>query len=121
MNNRRGTKAWISSGCIRVRECKPRTAIAARGRALERDGPPLALLACMPTSRDQAPRNATTPLWRAQAELPVHDAPVPSELHTGVCIVGAGISGLSVAYALARDGVAVTVVDDGPIGGGETG
>jgi glycine/D-amino acid oxidase-like deaminating enzyme/nitrite reductase/ring-hydroxylating ferredoxin subunit len=51
----------------------------------------------------------------------MYDAPVPDDLETDVCIVGAGISGLSVAYALVRDGTTVTVVDDGPVGGGETG
>jgi glycine/D-amino acid oxidase-like deaminating enzyme/nitrite reductase/ring-hydroxylating ferredoxin subunit len=38
-----------------------------------------------------------------------------------VCIVGAGIAGMSTAYLLARAGVSVVVLDDGPIGGGETG
>ncbi|HEY0191502.1 MAG TPA: FAD-dependent oxidoreductase [Kofleriaceae bacterium] len=67
------------------------------------------------------PGNATTPIWQQHAELPVYDHAVPAELATDVCIVGAGISGLSVAYALVRGGTAVTVVDDGPVGGGETG
>jgi glycine/D-amino acid oxidase-like deaminating enzyme/nitrite reductase/ring-hydroxylating ferredoxin subunit len=65
--------------------------------------------------------NATEPLWTATAELPRYDAPVPGGHRTDVCIVGAGISGLSVAYALVREGTAVTVLDDGPVGGGETG
>ena len=38
-----------------------------------------------------------------------------------VCIVGAGISGMTTAYLLACEGVSVVVIDDGPIGGGETG
>jgi glycine/D-amino acid oxidase-like deaminating enzyme len=37
-----------------------------------------------------------------------------------VCVVGAGIAGLSVAYALAREGRSVVVLDDGDIGGGMT-
>jgi glycine/D-amino acid oxidase-like deaminating enzyme len=37
-----------------------------------------------------------------------------------VCVVGAGIAGLSVAYALAREGRSVVVLDDGAIGGGMT-
>jgi glycine/D-amino acid oxidase-like deaminating enzyme/nitrite reductase/ring-hydroxylating ferredoxin subunit len=64
--------------------------------------------------------NATTSIWQATAELPTYDEPVSLDAKTGVCVVGAGISGLSVAYALACDGVAVTVLDDGPVGGGET-
>jgi glycine/D-amino acid oxidase-like deaminating enzyme/nitrite reductase/ring-hydroxylating ferredoxin subunit len=39
---------------------------------------------------------------------------------TEVCIVGAGIAGLSVAYHLAKLGKNVVVVDDGRIAGGET-
>src|SRR5262245_24565512 len=38
-----------------------------------------------------------------------------------VVIVGAGISGITTAYLLARSGADVIVLDDGPIGGGETG
>jgi glycine/D-amino acid oxidase-like deaminating enzyme len=37
-----------------------------------------------------------------------------------VCIVGAGIAGLSTAYQCVRAGLKVIVLDDGPIGGGET-
>lgn len=40
---------------------------------------------------------------------------------TDVCVVGAGIAGLSVAYHLVRAGKRVVVVDDGPVGSGETG
>jgi glycine/D-amino acid oxidase-like deaminating enzyme/nitrite reductase/ring-hydroxylating ferredoxin subunit len=42
-------------------------------------------------------------------------------LQTDVCIVGAGISGMTTAYLLACEGRSVVVLDDGPIGGGETG
>jgi glycine/D-amino acid oxidase-like deaminating enzyme/nitrite reductase/ring-hydroxylating ferredoxin subunit len=38
-----------------------------------------------------------------------------------VCIVGAGIAGLTTAYLLGRSGRSVVVVDDGPIVSGETG
>ena len=44
-----------------------------------------------------------------------------SDLETDVCVVGAGISGLTTAYLLAREGKKVVVLDDGPVGGGETG
>ena len=51
---------------------------------------------------------------------------VPDHAATGelgspeVCIVGAGIAGLSVAHALALRGTNVLVLDHGPIGGGQT-
>jgi glycine/D-amino acid oxidase-like deaminating enzyme/nitrite reductase/ring-hydroxylating ferredoxin subunit len=38
-----------------------------------------------------------------------------------VCIVGAGIAGLTTAYMLAKEGKSVIVVDMGPIAGGQTG
>ena len=37
-----------------------------------------------------------------------------------VCVIGAGIAGLSAAYQLATAGKSVVVLDDGPIGGGQT-
>ena len=42
------------------------------------------------------------------------------ESETDVCVIGAGIAGLTIAYELLRDGRRVVVLDDGPIGGGET-
>jgi glycine/D-amino acid oxidase-like deaminating enzyme/nitrite reductase/ring-hydroxylating ferredoxin subunit len=42
------------------------------------------------------------------------------DLETDVCIVGAGIAGMSTAYCLVQAGYRVVVVDDGAVGGGET-
>lgn len=42
-------------------------------------------------------------------------------MRADVCVIGAGIAGLSTAYMLAKAGKKVIVVDDGPIGGGESG
>ncbi len=47
--------------------------------------------------------------------------PLASDIRSTVCIIGAGIAGMTTAYLLARAGRAVVVIDDGPIGGGETG
>ncbi|MGZ8938855.1 MAG: FAD-dependent oxidoreductase, partial [Limisphaerales bacterium] len=48
-------------------------------------------------------------------------AALNQDVTVDVCVVGAGISGLTTAYLLAREGRKVAVLDDGPIGGGETG
>ncbi len=52
--------------------------------------------------------------------VPAYDRVLPAELAVDVCVIGAGICGLSTAYHLARSGLQVAVIDDGPIGGGET-
>ncbi|HWJ23473.1 MAG TPA: FAD-dependent oxidoreductase [Gemmatimonadaceae bacterium] len=62
----------------------------------------------------------TTSVWMATAEVPSY-APLAEDLDADVCVVGAGIAGLTVAYTLARAGKRVVVLDDGPVGGGETG
>ncbi len=47
--------------------------------------------------------------------------PLPASTRADVCVIGAGIAGLTTAYLLARDGHAVTVLDDGTPGCGQTG
>jgi glycine/D-amino acid oxidase-like deaminating enzyme len=41
-------------------------------------------------------------------------------LRTEVCVIGAGIAGLTTAYLLARQGKRVAVIDSSTIGGGQT-
>jgi len=62
---------------------------------------------------------ATTSFWMDDG-LPTFPR-LDANASVDVCIIGAGIAGLSTAYQLARAGRAVLVVDDGPPGGGETG
>ena len=62
----------------------------------------------------------TESVWMAGVELPRHE-PLAKNLDVDVCVVGAGIAGLSVAYALAKGGRSVAVLEDGAsIGSGET-
>lgn len=61
----------------------------------------------------------TTSIWQGTCDLPRYPA-LSRSLSTDVVVVGAGITGLSVAYHLARAGKKVVVLDDGPVGGGET-
>jgi glycine/D-amino acid oxidase-like deaminating enzyme/nitrite reductase/ring-hydroxylating ferredoxin subunit len=61
----------------------------------------------------------TTSVWMATAETAMQPR-LTEDLSCDVCIVGAGIAGLSVAYHLAKAGRHVVVIDDGPTAGGET-
>src|SRR5437588_9093193 len=61
----------------------------------------------------------TTSVWMATADTPAEKS-LSKDTSAHVCVIGAGIAGLTTAYLLAREGKAVTVLDDGPIGGGMT-
>jgi glycine/D-amino acid oxidase-like deaminating enzyme/nitrite reductase/ring-hydroxylating ferredoxin subunit len=61
----------------------------------------------------------TRSIWKATSPLR-SPAPLQRDASCDVCVVGAGMAGLSTAYALARDGARVLVLDKGPLGGGET-
>jgi glycine/D-amino acid oxidase-like deaminating enzyme/nitrite reductase/ring-hydroxylating ferredoxin subunit len=62
---------------------------------------------------------ATRSIWMAE-HVPSFDAEIADDAEPQVCVIGAGIAGLSVALALARDGVDVLVLERGPIGGGQS-
>lgn len=61
----------------------------------------------------------TTSVWMDTTEVPQFQ-PLTHDVRSNVCVVGAGIAGMTTAYLLARAGRAVVLIDDGPIGGGET-
>ena len=64
-----------------------------------------------------APHQARTP-WMEFA-MP-HYPPLEADARAEVCVVGAGIAGLTTAYLLGRKGKQVLVIDDGPVAGGMT-
>jgi glycine/D-amino acid oxidase-like deaminating enzyme/nitrite reductase/ring-hydroxylating ferredoxin subunit len=65
---------------------------------------------------------ATRPFWLDNIELPRYRAPSQARaLDADVCIVGAGIAGLTTAYLARLNGHSVIVLDEGEIGGGQTG
>ena len=61
----------------------------------------------------------TTSLWMATGAIE-EERPLGGDARADVCIVGAGIAGLTTAYLLAKEGRRVIVIDDGPTAGGET-
>jgi len=63
------------------------------------------------------PRNE--PVWESSAQIPAY-SPLTADTAADVCIVGAGIAGLTTAYLLTQVGKTVVVLDDGRIGSGMT-
>src|SRR3954452_18841137 len=58
-------------------------------------------------------------VWMASETVPSF-GPLAEDARADVCVVGAGIAGLTTAYLLAREGKSVVVLDDGPVAGGQT-
>ena len=63
---------------------------------------------------------STSSVWLTTAEVPSY-SPLTADTTADVCVDGAGIAGLTVAYLLAQVGKSVVVVEDGAIGSGMTG
>ena len=82
---------------------------------------PLNSLNRIPNQSPEMPSDSgrTTSVWM-ETGLPQF-SPLDRDIRVNVCIVGAGIAGMTCAYLLARTGRTVIVIDDGPIAGGETG
>jgi glycine/D-amino acid oxidase-like deaminating enzyme/nitrite reductase/ring-hydroxylating ferredoxin subunit len=59
-------------------------------------------------------------IWMQQTPFPTY-APLTKTTHVDVCVIGAGMAGLSTAYQLCQAGAQVFVVDDGQVGAGESG
>ena len=72
----------------------------------------------MTTSGERA--GNTISFWERTAKK-FESAPLAENLVTDVCVIGAGIAGVTTAYLLARENRDVVLIDDGPVGGGMTG
>lgn len=66
-----------------------------------------------------ASAGSTTSVWM-EVQLPEF-SPLSGDRAADVCVIGAGIAGLTTAYLLARCGKSVIVLEDGWVGSGETG
>lgn len=64
-------------------------------------------------------REATKPLWTESAALVTYP-PLTTDASADVCVIGAGIAGLTTAYLLARARRSVVLIGDGPVAGGQT-
>jgi glycine/D-amino acid oxidase-like deaminating enzyme/nitrite reductase/ring-hydroxylating ferredoxin subunit len=58
--------------------------------------------------------------WRASVQLPEF-APLVANITVDVCVIGAGIAGLTTTYLLTKQGLTVALVEALGIGSGETG
>src|SRR5688572_17624064 len=67
----------------------------------------------------KTPSGENVSVWLATAQLP-QAQPLDANTQADVCIVGAGIAGMTTAYMLALEGRSVVVLDDGAIASGET-
>lgn len=63
---------------------------------------------------------STKPIWMEDGTLSKYP-PLDRSIETDVCIIGAGISGLTTAYLVANAGQRVAVLDKDCVGGGESG
>lgn len=114
-----GASSTTLDESVNVRTIEGRTASIGSGDGIDmkscgREG----IYAGEPTMKSDAGK--TDSIWTATADIPA-GTPLTENTQTNVCVVGAGIAGMTTAYLLAKDGLSVIVLDDGVIGGGETG
>ena len=64
-------------------------------------------------------RETTKSVWMETTAVSRHQS-FSRDTEADVCVVGAGIAGLTTAYQLACEGRKVIVLDDGPVAGGQT-
>jgi glycine/D-amino acid oxidase-like deaminating enzyme/nitrite reductase/ring-hydroxylating ferredoxin subunit len=67
----------------------------------------------------QRDTGTTTSVWTDASTIQLES--LDGDKSADVCVIGAGIAGLSVAYMLTSQGKSVVVLEDGSVGGGETG
>ena len=66
------------------------------------------------------PPHGSTSVWMATADAPSFPS-LQADADAAVCVIGAGIAGMTTAYLLAREGRSVVLIDAVNVGAGETG
>lgn len=66
------------------------------------------------------PPHGSTSVWMATADAPRFPS-LQADVDAAVCVIGAGIAGVTTAYLLAREGRSVVLIDAVNVGAGETG
>ncbi len=61
----------------------------------------------------------TESVWM-QTEKILGCTALATDIDTDVCVVGAGVAGMTTAYLLLQEGKSVIILDDGPVGAGQT-
>jgi glycine/D-amino acid oxidase-like deaminating enzyme/nitrite reductase/ring-hydroxylating ferredoxin subunit len=70
----------------------------------------------------KSPDGITVPIWYVKAKIPALRPPTAkTKMEADVCVIGAGIAGLTTAFLAAASGKSVVVFDEGAIGSGQTG
>ncbi|MDB5916881.1 MAG: FAD-dependent oxidoreductase [Massilia sp.] len=72
------------------------------------------------TTPESIPTQPARSIWRDTSSL-AGFAPLAADTRADVCVIGAGIAGLTTAYMLLREGKSVVVIDSVGVGAGETG
>ena len=68
----------------------------------------------------EATNGTSVSIWSATASVPVFP-PLQGDVEADVCVIGAGIAGLTTAYLLSLEGKQIVLIDALGIGAGETG
>ena len=72
-----------------------------------------------PRMRSSSSQRTNLSVWSATAPV-THTPSLNNNVRADVCIVGAGIAGMTTAYLLAREGQSVVLIDKNRVGHGET-
>src|SRR5262245_35200673 len=82
------------------------------------------LIPCPLTGKDRMMRRGdweSISIWQESDKQMPGFSPLHQNLETDICIVGAGIAGVTTGYLLAKEGKSVIIVDAWNVAAGETG